>query len=84
MSVECTTEACGCGQGMYDNIVAQATETIDYLGLTDKSALANLPLGALADDGLSVDGPYEIDEDGLPTTTARLVVFPNNAILRVN
>jgi hypothetical protein len=69
---------------MYDNIVAQATETIDYLGLTDKSALSNLPLGALADDGLSVDGPYEIDEDGLPNTTARLVVFPNNAILRVN
>jgi hypothetical protein len=69
---------------MYDNIVAQATETIDYLGLTDKSALANLPSGALADDGIAVDGPYEIDEDGLPQTSAKLVVFPNNAILRVN
>jgi len=84
MSVICTTEACGCGQGMYENIVAQATETIDYLGLTDKSALANLPSGALADDGIAVDGPYEIDEDGLPQTSAKLVVFPNNAILRVN
>jgi hypothetical protein len=69
---------------MYDNIVGQATETIDYLGLTDKSALSNLPYGALADDGIAVDGPYEIDEDGLPQTSAKLVVFQNNAILRVN
>lgn len=84
MSVTCTTEACECGQGMYDNIVYAATETIDYLGLEDINALESLPLGALPNDGLSVDGPYEIDEDSNSDTSARLTVFPNGAILRIN
>jgi len=84
MSVICTTEACECGQGMYDNIVANATETIDYIGLTDANVLVSLPFGALPDDGLAADGPYEIDEDGLSETSARLTIFLDGAILRVN
>jgi hypothetical protein len=80
----CTTEACECGQGMYHNIVYEASETIDYLGLEDLNALETLPLGAIPDDGIAVDGPYEIDEDGDPNTSTRLLVFPAGAVLRIN
>lgn len=80
----CTTEACECGQGMYDNIVYRASETIDHLGLEDLNALESLPFGAVPNDGIAADGPYEIDEDGNSDTSARLIVFPAGAVLRIN